>query len=433
MPAGKARGLGDILKNKGVVNVKEKINFINKISAFTILGDPGCDGLGVEIMATFAKAMNCARSDFKIILGDLVPFGEEEFYKHIYGIINDVSKNPVYALCGNHDSGYYAEYFGLKNYALVNEDLLITILDNSKRVFESETLDFLKESLEGYQRKNILILFHIPPPNSFSPNSMKIEEWQKLKAIMEPYKASIRYILSGHVHSFFEDDLDGYKVIVTAGGGARLEFFGRLPDKNSSFHHVLRFYFNKDYELEYEYISLADVSYNREAKNKKAQKYANEAFKNEAMAYIRYQFFADDAHEKGFIGLEKLFKALSKSAFFHAKNYFSILNKLRGIGYNLKASRMIEKSDRGDLSSKYLPYSIKADLPLAQYAFGEAYGAKNNYAGLLPEALKAYNKGEDIGQYSYYVCTSCGNTGRLEGELEHCPICGAPLDKIIKM
>jgi rubrerythrin len=416
-----------------ISKVKDKINFIDKVSSFTILGDPGCDGLGVEIMTTFSKAMNRTRAGFKIILGDLVPFGLEEFYEHIYGIINDVSPNPVYTLCGNHDTDYYVKYFGLKNYVLVNDDLLIIVLDNSKRIFETETLNFLNESLKGYKRKNILILFHIPPPNSFSPNSMKTEEWQKLKAVMDPYKSSIKYILSGHVHSYFSEDRDGYRIIVSAGGGARLEFFGRLPDKNSSFHHVLRFYFDKDSELKYEYMSLADISYDREIKNKKIQKYLDEAFKNEAMAHIRYQFFADDAHEKGFVGIEKLFRALSKSAFYHAKNYFSVLNKLQGIGHNLKESRAIEKADIDGLGAKYLPYSVKARLPLTQYAFGEAYGAKNNYSGLLPNAIKAYNTGKDIESAAYYVCTTCGNTGRLDKELEHCPICGAPPDKIIKM
>jgi len=420
-------------KNKGVVKVIDKINFIGKVSSFTALGDPGCDGLGVEIMATFAKAMSSTQTDFKIILGDLVPFGLEDFYRYIHGIINNISETPVYALCGNHDTDYYMEYFGLKNYILVNNDLLIAVLDNSKRIFETETLNFLDESLKGYMRKNILILFHIPPPNSFVPNSMKNEEWQKLKVIMDPYKASIRYILSGHVHSFFSEDVDGYRVIVSAGGGARLEFLGRLPDKKSSFYHVLRFYFDKDSELKYEYVSLADKSYGREIKNEKIRKYLNEAFQKESVAHIRYQFYADDAHEKGFIGIEKLFKALSQSAFYHAKNYFSILNKLQGIGYNLKESRAIEKADIEELVSKYLPHAVKAVLPLSQYAFSEAFGAKNNYSGLLPEAIRAYNKGEDIGLHTYYVCTTCGNTGRLENELEHCPICGAPLDKIIKM
>ncbi|WAC08600.1 MAG: metallophosphoesterase [Thermodesulfobacteriota bacterium] len=418
---------------KGVVNVKNKVNFIKKTSSFTILGDPGCDGLGVEIMTTFAKAMSCTHSDFKIILGDLVPFGLEEFYEYIQGIINEVSRKPVYTLCGNHDTVYYETYFGLRNYILVNDELLIVALDNSKGRFEAETVNFLDESLKEYTRTNILILFHIPPPNSYSSNSMKMEEWQKLKAVMDPYKKNIKLILSGHVHSYFQDDVDGYKVVVSAGGGARLEFFGRLPNKESSFHHVLRFYFDNDSELKYEYVSLAEKSYTREIKNKKIYNYLNEAFQNEAMAHLRYQFFADDAHEKGFMGIEKLFNALSKSAFFHAKNYFSVLNKLHGIGYNLKESRKIEKADLVELYSKYLPYAVKVHLPLTQYAFSETYGAKNNYSGLLPETIKAYHAGKDIESATYFVCTTCGNTGRLDKELEHCPICGAPLDKIIKI
>ena len=421
------------MKNKGVVKVEDKVNIIGKVSSFTILGDPGCDGLGVEIMTTFAKAMSSTKTDFKIILGDLVPFGLEEFYKYIHGIINNVSEDPVYALCGNHDTDFYVQYFGLKNYILANDDLLIVVLDNSKRIFEEETLNFLEESLKGYKRKNILILFHIPPPNSISSNSMKADEWQKLKVIMDPYKESIKYILSGHVHSFFTDEIDGYKIIVSAGGGARLDFFGRLPDKNSSFHHVLRFYFDKDSELKYEYVSLADKTYDREIKNEKIREYLEEALKNESMAYIRYHLFADDAHKKGFVGIEKLFKALSKSAFYHAKNYFSVLNKLQGIGSNLKESLSGEKKDLYELSSKYLPHSFEARLPLTQYAFGEAYGAKNNYFGLLPEAISAYDKGEDIGLHTYCVCTTCGYTVRLDNEIEHCPICGAPVDKIIKI
>lgn len=418
---------------KGVVKVSDKVNFINKVSSFTVLGDPGCDGLGVEIMTTFAKAMSSTKSDFKIILGDLVPFGLEEFYKHIHGIINQVSDNPVYTLCGNHDTDHYVPYFGLKNYILVNEELLIVVLDNSKRFFEKETLDFLAGSLGKYDRPNILILFHIPPPNSYSPNTMKREDWLKIKAIMDPHKEKIRYILSGHVHSYFVDDVDGYKAITSAGGGARLEFFGRLPQKDISFHHVLRFYFDKDKKLVYEYVSLADKCYEREAKDRRSRDDLEKAFRDEAMAHIRYQFYADDAREKGYPGVEKLFRAISKSAFYHAKNYFSVLNRLQGISYNLDESRKIEETDRKSLSSRYLPDAVKARLPLTQYAFGEAFGAKNNYADLLPEALKSYKAGRDIGLADYFVCTTCGNTGRLEKELEHCPICGAPLDKILKV
>ncbi len=418
---------------KGVVKVDKQVNTIGRARSFTVLGDPGCDGLGVEIMTTFSKAMNCTHSDFKIILGDLVPFGLEGFYKHVSDIINDVSPNPVYSLCGNHDTEHYVKYFGLKDYLLVNEDMLIVLLDNSRRKFEAGTLAFLGASLRDHRRRNILILFHIPPPTRFSSNSMKAEEWARIREVMDPYKDDIRYILSGHVHSFFEDEVDGYKVVVSGGGGARLDFFGGLPDREHSFHHVLNFHLDQQGLLRYEFVSLADVTYDRESRNDKVRKLLEDAFQYEASAHIRFQFFADDAYAKGYFGIEKLFRAFAKSAFYHAKNYFSVLNRLGSIQNNLELSREQERADLDRLSSEFMPFTLVAPSPLAYYGFYEAYEAKKKNFELLPDAIKAYGSGEDIEARDYYVCTSCGNMRSADGPPDHCHICGAPPDKIIKI
>ena len=416
----------------GVVKVAEPVNRLENVSSFTILGDPGCDGLGVEIMTTFAKAMNCAHTDFKIILGDLVPFGQEEFYRHISEIINEVSQNPVYTLCGNHDTVHYDRYFGLRNYLLVQDNLLIVVLDNSRRKFEEETLAFLRSSLENHRRPNILILFHIPPPTRVSANSLSAAEWERLKAVMAPYRRDIRYILSGHVHSFFEAEVDGYRVVVSGGGGARLDFFGGLPDKAHSFHHVLRFFFDSAGQLQYEFVSLADVAYDRETGNEKVRAFLADAFQHEAAAHIRYQFFADDAYEKGLLGLETLFRALSKSAFYHAKNYFSVLDKLGCVAGHLRESLELERAHLDALIAQSLPATAAAHSPLAGYAFHEAVEAKKLNIGLLPEALAAHAAGQDLALGTYYVCTSCGNMRRSDEPPDHCHICGAPPDKIIK-
>ncbi|MBF0331575.1 MAG: metallophosphoesterase [Candidatus Omnitrophica bacterium] len=418
---------------KGVVKVESTVNVIGKVRSFTVLGDPGCDGLGVEIMTTFSKAMNCAEADFKIILGDLVPFGLEEFYKHISGIINDISGNPVYSLCGNHDTEYYGQYFGLKNYLLVNEDMLIVVLDNSKRKFDEATLDFCAASLRDHRRKNILVLFHIPPPTQFSSNSMKREEWDRIRTVMAPYREDIRYILAGHVHSYFEDDVDGFKVVVSGGGGARLDFFGGLPDKKNSFHHVLQFSFDEQGILKYRFVSLADIPYDRESKNEKVRQLLEAAFQYEAASYTRFQFFAQDAYEKGFSGIEKLFRAFSKSAYYHAKNYFSVLNKMGSIENNLKDSVRFEKMDLDTLKAAYLPQTLEVHSSLAYYGFYEAYEAKKKNFDLLPEAIKSYESGEDIKPQDLYVCTSCGNMRSADAAPDHCHICGAPPDKIIKI
>lgn len=140
------------------------------------MGDPGCDGLGAEIMTTFAKGLTVKRSDFAVILGDIVPIGYEIVYRSMTEFINTIAPYPVYSLCGNHDTNFYDKYFGLRNYLLVNDRTLLIILDNSKRKFEDNTLTFLRESLKNYSRNNILLLFHIPPPNSISPNAVTIEE-----------------------------------------------------------------------------------------------------------------------------------------------------------------------------------------------------------------------------------------------------------------
>jgi rubrerythrin len=415
---------------KGAVKVENRVNFIGGVRSFTVMGDPGCDGLGVEIMTTFAKALGAAPSDLSVILGDLVPFGLEEFYKYIRGLIDDLSPGPVYTLCGNHDTAYYARYFGLSNYALVGDDLLLVALDNSKRVFEDATLDFLRDTLQKHRRRNILVMFHIPPPNGYSQNCMKREEWLKLKAVLDPFRNDVKYLLSGHVHSYFTEEVDGYRAIVSAGAGARLEFFGRLPGKDTSFHHVLRFYLDGSGELRYEYVSLADKVYEREAGDARTREYLAAAFRAEAEAQLRYRLFAEDARQKGCPGVSKLLGALAESAFYHARNYFSVLNGLRGIGGNLEECRRLEAADAELLSGSYLPYAVEGRRALTGYAFAEAYGAKRNYSGLLPEAARAYAAGGDLPSARYYVCTSCGNTGRLEGKVEHCPICGAPLDKI---
>jgi rubrerythrin len=250
---------------------------------------------------------------------------------------------------------------------------------------------------------------------------------------MDPYRQDIRFILCGHVHSFFEDELDGYKIAVSGGAGARLEFFGGLPDKDHSFHHVLQFSFDDQGLLQYQYVSLANVAYEREVFHDKVRLILEKGFEFEASAHTRYQFFAEDAYEKGFPGIARLFRAYARSAYYHARNYFSVLNKMRGITENLGDSLALENSELDVLMARYMPSSHEGVTPLAYYAFYEAYEAKKKNIELLPAAIGAYAAGEDIGTQSYYVCTTCGNMRSADEPPDHCHICGAPPDKIIKI
>ena len=73
-----------------------------------------------------------------------------------------------------------------------------------------------------------------------------------------------RHNISGNVHSYYEDIVDGFKLIVSGGGGAKIEFLNPKIDVRKAHHHIVRLYFNNENELEHEYIPLESVKYTKE-------------------------------------------------------------------------------------------------------------------------------------------------------------------------
>jgi len=417
---------------KGVFKIGSRFNEIESFKNFTVIGDPGCDGLGAAIMSTFAKALSYVESDFKIILGDIVPLGSKKFYDGMTGFIDAVSNSPVYTLCGNHDTAFYNDYFGLRNYSLASPEVLFIILDNSSRVFDTEALCLLKESLEKYSRENIMLLFHIPPPNKFTKNTMSKEEWEKASAIISPYISKIKYILCGHLHSFFEDETDGVKLLVSGGGGARIEFVDDSIDKMKAFHHCLNFYF-RDGELLFEHLSLDGQNYEAEVSDEKLRGHLLEAFKNECAAHLKYKFYAMDAKEKGYEGISRLFSAASDAEFYHAMNHFKSLNGAKTISENLRDSFAGEDYEVATMYREYLQYASDNKFGLAAYSFLDALEAEKVHRALFEKAMADNAGGSDIAVSQYHTCVSCGHTFHAETAPRNCPVCGAPRDNIVKV
>ena len=417
---------------KGVVKIDSRFNEIESFKNFSVIGDPGCDGLGASIMSTFAKSLAGIESDFKIILGDIVPLGSKKFYDGAADFINAVSNSPVYALCGNHDTDFYGEYFGLKNYTLASPEVLFIILDNSSRVFSGETLDFLKDALEKYSRENIILLFHIPPPNRFTKNSMSEAEWEKAAVIIRPYIKKIKYILSGHLHSFFEDETEGVKLLVSGGGGARIEFVDGSIDSMKAFHHCLNFYFMEG-ELLFEHITLDGRNYEAEVLDETLRGFLMNAFKNECAAHLKYKFYAMDARSKGMEGVSRLFAAASDAEFYHAMNHFKSLNGSKTVAENLRDSFSGEDYEVSVMYREYLEYARKNNFGLAAYSFLDALEAEKVHRSLFEKAMADNAGGSDIAVSAYHTCVSCGHTFHAGTAPKNCPVCGAPRDNIIKV
>ena len=255
------------MQEKKIIKVTDKIIHIKDIHSVGIIGDPGCEGLGTYNMKIYAGALEeSAKDDITIVAGDLVPAGNKSYYRKIQDITEELAGNNVYVLRGNHDTGDYTEYFGEKNYALIAEKFTIIVLDNAMRVFDNEGLMLLSQVLAMDEVKQAVITFHIPVPNNFIKNSVTEEEFSRLKKAYNPWKDKVKYMVCGHVHSLFEDNVDDIPLICTGGGGAMIEDVSENIRACDVEHHIIHLY-EEEGVLKHNVANLPDDCYNRERKD----------------------------------------------------------------------------------------------------------------------------------------------------------------------
>jgi rubrerythrin len=415
----------------GIQKIDRRIIEIEEFVSFAAIGDPGCDGLGAEIMANFSDLLlEAAGTNFTLVLGDVVPFGSKIFYNNIANFINVSAKNPVFVVCGNHDTNFYDDFFGSMNYGIADKRTLLVVLDNSKRIISAESVDLLQHALKNYARTNIVLAVHIPPPNRVSANSISAEEWAKVTDDFKQYNCTINYIITGHVHSYFEDTLlDGAKLVSTGGGGARIE---DVPEVMAPYYHWVRFYYRDDGSLLYERKELGRESGGR-GWEEKVRAMLSDSFERECIAHVRYRLYAEDAQRRLLPNLAKLFRAASDAEYYHARNFQYVLE-----GIQLPSDALAEsvKNERYEVEEFYksrLAYVQDNKLGLPVYAFTDALEAEQVHSRLFESALNYLNEGRDIEASNYYTCTSCGNTFAGKEHPKNCPVCGAPMDKIVEI
>lgn len=415
--------------HRGIVKITGRFNKIAEFSTVTIIGDPGCDGLGAATMSTFAKALTAVQSEYTIIAGDIVHRGIEPLYAAVTDFVNAIAPNPVFMVCGNHDTQHYDEYFGLRNYALYNDSYLFIILDNSTRKFSSEAITFLEDALVNYERDTVVLLFHYPPPNKVCTNSVNSDDWEVIERIIHPHRSKIHFTISGHLHSYFEFKADHRTSIVTGGGGARIEYISESIDKSKAHHHIVTLS-STGKGLLHAHRSLDLVCYTSELNDAYLKKQLEQTLSNEAIAHVRYKVIAENAREKGFNGIAAMYEAFADSEYFHARNHLSILSDNLSIQQNLEKSRVNEHFEVEELYNDLVAYCVKTGAGLAKYVFFDSLEAEKIHEALVGKAIQSFESGSDIPLTSYRTCTSCGYTFAGSAAPRHCPICGAPGDKI---
>ena len=408
-------------KNK-IQKVTEPVLRLPGADSMGVIGDPGCEGLGTYNMKVYAGALEkTAADDFTLIAGDLVPIGNAHYYEEIGGLTEAIARNDVYVLRGNHDTGDYTDYFGKKNYALLAENFTVVVLDNALRTFEKEGLELLQQVLDMEEAENVIITFHIPVPNHYIRNSVSEEEFARLKAAYDPWKEKVKYLLCGHVHSRFEDVVDGIPLICTGGGGALIEDVSQDIRACDVEHHVVHFYMEQG-ELRYRFDNLSENDYDRERRMPILKENLEKTVENELMAHLKYLMFADRARRRGMEKIANLFEALAASEYHHARNFYSVIENPGPFGAGVNTFIPGEEFEYQRTYKMMEEYADEKGALLTKQAFSGAAAAEKVHAGLLKEAgdMESFDKD------TIYVCPICGYVMAGDYIPERCPVCGGP-------
>lgn len=411
-----------MMDSKKIIQVSEPVVRLKNVHSMGVIGDPGCEGLGTYNMKVYAGALEeSSRDDITLIVGDLVPAGTRNHYQMIQDLTEVLAGNPVYSLRGNHDTGAYMEYFGLKNYGLIADGFAVVVLDNAVRSFEEEGLSLLKEVLSMEEVERVIIAFHIPVPNHFIQNCVSQEEFARLKSAYEPWRNKVKYLLCGHVHSRFEDQVDGIPLICTGGGGAMIEDVSKDIRACDVEHHIVHFYMEEG-QLKYQIANLSEDCYGRERKDPVLSQKLEETVRGELLAHFKYLMFAGRAERRGFHRIANLFRALAASEYYHARSFFSVLDQPAPFMESVGTFVPGEEFEYSYLYQTLAQYGKDHGSPLAEQAYIGAAAAEKVHAALLTKAEDL----EDFSEETIYVCPICGYVMTGESAPERCPVCGGP-------
>lgn len=410
------------MDRKKMIRVTEPVTRIGQVYSIGVIGDPGCEGLGTYNMKVYAGALEeSGKDDITLIAGDLVPAGTKHHYQMIQEMTEILAENEVYTLRGNHDTGAYMEYFGLKNYALLADEFAVIVMDNAVRSFEEEGLLLLKQVLSMEEVTRAILAFHIPVPNHFIQNCVSEKEFARLKNTYNPWKEKVKYLLCGHVHSRFEDEVDGIPLICTGGGGAMIEDVSKEIRACDVEHHVVHFYMEEGI-LKYRIANLSENCYGREREDRVLRRKLEETVQGELLAHFKYLMFADRAERRGMNRIANLFRALAASEYYHARNFYSVIDNPAPFMESVKTFVPGEKFEYEHLYRMLAEYAKSHQSPLAEQAYIGAASAEKIHASLLGQAEDM----ENFAEATICVCPVCGYVMTGDAVLERCPVCGGP-------
>lgn len=379
--------------------------------SFTVIGGTCYGGLGAEAMHFFRSGLSGAEGDFIAVVGDVTPIGRDPFYSSMARFIDVYAQKPVHVLKSNNDGPDFGEYFGHANRAVLAEDFVLVMLDNSDRRFSDDTLDFLRETMAIVDSHNVIVAFHVPPPNRISGNTMEAGEWLRFEEAVGVWRSRISLLLSGHNHCYYEDDIDGLRLVVS-GGATTANRVERITPLG---HHAL------EVSLDGENRPLVrrrvlDAMLDADGHTEDIHAQLIRAYNLQSRDHVSMRLHAEDAWAAGQTRLALFYRAAGESALNQARILHHLLTG-RKSGLE-ELSFLLEESIVGSIDTD----PGHAENMLARHALRCVDRTQANTLNLLGRLQVDDSRLGD----GYFLCTSCAMLYPGREAPNYCSACGAP-------
>jgi rubrerythrin len=155
------------------------------------------------------------------------------------------------------------------------------------------------------------------------------------------------------------------------------------------------------------------------------------AFAGESQANRKYLAFARQAAKDGFPNLARLFRTTAEAETIHAHGHLAAMDGIGTTAENLKSAIEGETYEYAEMYPRMLDQA-DADGHKAKRMFGLAVKAEEVHARLYTLALEAVQRGQDLNETKFYLCSVCGHI-EFGNPPDSCPICGAKAAKFFEV
>ena len=149
------------------------------------------------------------------------------------------------------------------------------------------------------------------------------------------------------------------------------------------------------------------------------------AFAGESQANRKYAGFAEEADEKGFKTVARLFRAASEAEAIHARRLLKVMGAIGTTDENLKKGIAGETEEFTSMYPGFIATAKAEGMQAeAEIAFTYAMEAEKVHAGHYQKALDGVQGKRDLSASKVFLCPVCGNIF-LDTVPDQCPICKA--------